>query len=818
MNILKIILCTMMLAAMTSCGGGGGDSPAPAGDMVIMPPTGDGNDTAETATPITADTAVSGSITPADDVDYYRIVLSSRAQVVIETTGSTDTAGVLEDSDGTQLTSDDNGGTGSNFRILRTLETGTWYIRVAGSATGDYSLLARITDGNDSVGSATTIALGGNVPGSISPAGDVDYYSFTLTARSQVVIETTGSAEVHLQIQPQSGSALGTAGRPHGDGALPTINSSHDTGTSRIVRTLDAGTWHLRVTGSDSDATGDYSLSTTVTELDGNDTPATATAITAGTAVSGSIAPAGDLDYYSFSLAARSQVVIETTGSTNTAGRLEDSAGTVLESDDDDGTGTNFRILRNLDAGDYYIRVAGQDSDTTGDYSLSATVTELDGNDTLATATAITAGTAVSGSISPAGDLDYYSFTLAARSSVVIQTTGSTNTAGRLEDSAGTELAADGDSGTDDNFMIARALDAGTWYIRVAGHDGDTTGDYSLSATVTADGDGTRSGATAITLGSPTAITAVSGSISPTGDLDYYSFALTARSEVTIETTGSTDTAGQLINSTGTTLEEDDNSGAGNNFSITRTLDAGTWYLRVAGGTGNYSLIATVTDDDDTRGDATAITLGGNVSGTIAPTGDTDYYSFALSARSEVTIQTTGATDTTGQLQDSTGTVLANDGDSGTGGNFRIIRTLDAGTYYIRVTGYISTSTIGNYSLSATAVVERDGNDSITSADAITLGSDVSGTISPVGDIDYYSFALSSRSEVVIQTTGSTDTTGQLLNSSGTPQKTDFDSGTGTNFRITRTINAGTWYIRVSGRHSDSTTGDYTLVTTVSDP
>ena len=285
MNILKIILCTLAFAIIASCGGGGDNVSINSGDMTIdpPPPAGDGNDTFETATPITAGT-YTGTISlapPVRDLDYYRFSLSSRSMITVYTTGETDTEGTLYDEPGTSLAENDNvDSDNDNFRIRITLDAGVYYIKVAGASittTGDYRL-----------------TLGIAAPVSPPPP-------------------------------PPTG--------------------------------------------------------------DGNDTPATATVITAGTytgsiseaatvANDGTITDDGDLDWYRFSLPARSSVTVGTAGSTDTIGVLVSSADTEtpLYADDDSGSGLNFLINETLDAGTYYITVGGF---TTGGYRLTLGTTSI---------------------------------------------------------------------------------------------------------------------------------------------------------------------------------------------------------------------------------------------------------------------------------------------------------------------------------------------------------------------------------------------------------------------------------------------------------
>ena len=85
----------------------------------------------------------------------------------------------------------------------------------------------------------------------------------------------------------------------------------------------------------------------------------------------------------------------------------------------------------------------------------------------------------------------------------------------------------------------------------------------------------------------------LSASISPTGDRDWYRFTLSSTRTVTIYTTGSTDTFGQLLTSTNENPSDDDGYD-GRNFQFDRTLAPGTHYVEVIAyrhaTTGDYSL------------------------------------------------------------------------------------------------------------------------------------------------------------------------------------------------------------------------------------
>ena len=105
---------------------------------------------------------------------------------------------------------------------------------------------------------------------------------------------------------------------------------------------------------------------------DHGDTPSSATALAVGSSRSGQLETDGDVDYFRVEVTASGDLTVHTTGSLDTKGQLEDSAGGVLARDDDGGDGYNFRIVHAVSAGTYYLKVEGYDASTTGRYTIHA--------------------------------------------------------------------------------------------------------------------------------------------------------------------------------------------------------------------------------------------------------------------------------------------------------------------------------------------------------------------------------------------------------------------------------------------------------------
>ena len=107
--------------------------------------TGSSGSSAQT---VTDGSSVAASLSSSGERDRYAVALSAGQTLTAYTTGSTDTFGTFEDSGGTSLATNDDGGSGRNFRIAHTVSAaGTYYIIVSGyrNATGSYRLHVAIS-------------------------------------------------------------------------------------------------------------------------------------------------------------------------------------------------------------------------------------------------------------------------------------------------------------------------------------------------------------------------------------------------------------------------------------------------------------------------------------------------------------------------------------------------------------------------------------------------------------------------------------------------------------------------------------------------
>ncbi len=147
------------------------------------------------ATSVGSSVMIGGILELGGDVDYFRIVVTSPTTVVLSTSGSTDTLGVLEGEDGGVLVTAGDGGPGTNFRIVHQLTPGTYYLRVQGqdpNTTGTYTVLVEL----DSAGPVQSRAY------AVAPV--------TARDRSWVRIrcESSNACPVMLDCADQSGMPL----------------------------------------------------------------------------------------------------------------------------------------------------------------------------------------------------------------------------------------------------------------------------------------------------------------------------------------------------------------------------------------------------------------------------------------------------------------------------------------------------------------------------------------------------------------------------------------------------------------------------------
>ena len=239
------------------------------------------------------------------------------------------------------------------------------------------------------------------------------------------------------------------------------------------------------------------------------------------------------------------------------------------------------------------------------------------------------------------------------------------------------------------------------------------------------------------------------------------------------------------------------------------------------------SSLPTPTEHGDTEGTATAVAPDSNTLGGLERAGDVDYFRVEVARAGRLMVDTSGGTDTFGSLRSANGATLAEDDDTGSRSNFYIARDVAPGTYYVVVLGS-SNSTTGAYTLRVGFTARDpsiDHGHTRMRATLVGLNTNTRGVleqrwstedygfplVSP-RDADYFRVEVDRAGRLTVETTGTTDTWGYLLLDEPTEMRfllADNDSGNGSNFRITREVLPGTYYVVVVGY--GWVTGAYTL-------
>ncbi|MEP6879635.1 MAG: DVUA0089 family protein [Nitrosospira sp.] len=203
------------------------------------------------------------------------------------------------------------------------------------------------------------------------------------------------------------------------------------------------------------------------------------------------------------------------------------------------------------------------------------------------------------------------------------------------------------------------------------------------------------------------------------------------------------------------------------------------------------------------------ITVGAPAtSASIGQAGEVDTYSFVVATSGSHVIETQGSTDVVTALYGPNNTValITEDDDSGPGANSRIERNLSAGTYYVRVRHY-SSSSVGSYSISVSGSAAQPVTPTIQ-----VNGPAVQGTIAAANERDMYTFTVTSPGTHTIGTAGNTDCFLTLFGpgNQSTFIAQDDDSGPGTNSRIAANLASGVYFVQVR-HYSPTGTGSYSI-------
>lgn len=247
------------------------------------------------------------------------------------------------------------------------------------SATSNFTTLATsgcvdVGEANNTLATASAIALNTNLTAQIASATDLDYYVFTTTTAQNLSIAlTTLPADYDMKLYNSAGTQVGSS--QNGGTTSETINYVN----------APAGTYKVYVYGYGGvfSATACYTLKVTTSAASNctnsnepNETLAAAIAISPNIDIKGQIASATDKDYLKFTLTGTSSVTVTlTTLPADYDLVVYNSAGTQLGISQNSSTTSETITLSSLAAGTYTIYIFGYGGvfSTASCYTLKAT-------------------------------------------------------------------------------------------------------------------------------------------------------------------------------------------------------------------------------------------------------------------------------------------------------------------------------------------------------------------------------------------------------------------------------------------------------------
>jgi hypothetical protein len=369
------------------------------------------------ATVISFGNAHQGSISPADDLDYFTFPAQRGVKYMLDVSlGSAEGVSLsIVGTDGTSLAS--NGGVGSslewlspaNGNFLAVVSASNQVQNVIGTYSLNLSLDNTLQDHHgDFPGIASVLSFGNAHPGAVSPETDRDYFS--------LLAERGVNYAVALELITANGAVISIE-NDIGD----MLSSTNGLGTGLSWTAASTGLFYVVVSYSPqaTEGIGSYSLTVSANnslEDRHQDTASSGTPLSFGTIYQGAISPNTDLDYFTFPALRGVEYLLDLTyGSATTVSLEVNSIGGSADTGARNFGESNIVRWTAPDSATYFVKVSASAKaiEPTGTYSLKVTpdsTLQDRHSDTAIDGTRIGFGNAIAGAISPVSDYDYFRF------------------------------------------------------------------------------------------------------------------------------------------------------------------------------------------------------------------------------------------------------------------------------------------------------------------------------------------------------------------------------------------------------------------------
>jgi hypothetical protein len=332
---------------------------------------------------------------------------------------------------------------------------------------------ANKSDGNDLMSSATPYIVGQTTQFKLDRDNDLDYFKFTIDKAGLYFLNVSNipsSISLWIYILDKEGTPI-----------LSRSPTSNDGSTISVGNLLNTGEYYVKFNASIGEYSNQEMTFTVIRDLvdtfEVNNTINTAYPITKSKYYRGTIYPENDLDYFSFSVDSnqimRFQLDSVSSRITMTF-RLLDNEGIELKTITLISSSQSMDIGYALKKGTYYVKLnAGFSELSATPYRFlfrKDTTDQTEWNDDTANAMPLTIGETTGAAIYPAGDIDYFKFSIGKSDTISINvdsvSSALPNFQFRLLDRDLTEQANSGYP-TDGSIRFKKLLNAGTYYLKV---------------------------------------------------------------------------------------------------------------------------------------------------------------------------------------------------------------------------------------------------------------------------------------------------------------------------------------------------------------
>ena len=404
--------------------------------------------------------------------------------------GSVDTYGVLLDSQGCELARNSDSGEDDHFRLSHDYDPGeTYYIKIGLEKTPQNSALFKLHAYVSSDTDYEQIGLihvdGGE---SIDKPGEENLYRIDVPKPGILHVITGGFSDTYGSLY--QGDKYGRFYESEdsliceNDDVIDLLYDSSSTVLNHfncyLKRYVEPGTYYVKIRLYSPKETGSYIISTIFEDVD----LGASSVISANGLHADSFDKAGGYSNYSayrIDIQQTGTLSVKLSGDAQTRRYLLDSAGNVLESNDDIEPESGRRIAQKVYQGRYYLVMHHSMLDGTGGYGVATSFASTVNYTTVPYDLSLDPDTSHLASIENAGDYSIYRMTVTNQGTLTVYTTGSMDTFGQLLDHSGKELESSDDAIVGfSNFYISRNVDPGTYYVKVRHYSDSETGDYEI--------------------------------------------------------------------------------------------------------------------------------------------------------------------------------------------------------------------------------------------------------------------------------------------------------------------------------------------------